>query len=185
MLTAQVWAPAWLRGAGQPWCNSICTSRYSLCDSHERCFCACAGLRACVPSLTQSGRFQRTFTLNLNSTRAVHRHPNSSGTKSSAATSHGLIYILIPCHAYVRRNTCVPRFQVNHVPKGNLVVARVACRKHESPASRSAEYRRRRVLRAVLIETSFAEFFHLFSWHRDKCRNKMEILENLAWDKKK
>ena len=121
VLTAQVWAPAWLRGAGQPWCNSICTSRYSLCDSHERCFCACAGLRACVPSLTQSGRFQRTFTLNLNSTRAVHRHPNSSGTKSSAATSHGLIYILIPCHAYVRRNTCVPRFQVNHVPKGSLV----------------------------------------------------------------
>ena len=121
MLTAQVWAPAWLRGAGQPWCNSICTSRYSLCDSHERGFCACAGLRACVPSLTQSGRFQRTFTLNLNSTRAVHRHPNSSGTKSSAATSHGLIYILIPCHAYVRRNTCVPRFQVNHVPKGSLV----------------------------------------------------------------
>ena len=95
-----------LHTSWQPWCNSRRISRYSLCDSHDRCsLCVCGSVRTCVSSWTQSGRFQPTLPLNLKSTRAVQTSQQQGYTTSSEShiRSHAL-YV----HVCTKECLCSP-----------------------------------------------------------------------------
>ena len=73
---------------------------------------ACVRMRACHPE-HDKGQFQPTLPLNFKSIRAVQQRYSTSE----------------PRKAHIHRNACVPPFQlatppgfqVNHIPKGNLV----------------------------------------------------------------